>query len=162
MSSHLLLHMGSLAWLVSLALPCPAPDRSLSEPSPRCRSALPEPQGLRPLSSCLVPCPSFTHSPVEAPPGMVAPTKLCHLPVPTAPTQGAAGSPLSSPDSGVSGESVGRIQAYSPLTTVWPWTGCGLPEPGCSRGQLLFPRAFLGEAVAVEPGRWTGLWFCPF
>ena len=103
---------------------------------------------------------AFVLSPAASSP---APPSLAHLgwwpqpssvtstPVSTSPTQGAAAF-LSSPDSRVSGESVGRIQAWSPLTTVWPWTSCGLLESGCPAA----PRAFLGEVVAVDPGRWRG------
>ena len=103
---------------------------------------------------------AFVLSPAASSP---APPSLAHLgcwprpssvtstPVSTSLTQGAAAS-LPSPDSGVSGESVGRIQAWSPLTTVWPWTSYGLLESGCPAA----PRAFLEEVVAVDPGQWRG------
>ena len=92
------------------------------------------------------------------------PSSVTPTAVPTARTQGAAASPLSSPDSGVSGESMGGIQAWSPLTTVWPWTSCGLLEPGCpaappgipGRGGGSGARAVEGALVLSFLGRGWG------
>lgn len=80
------------------------------------------------------------------------PSSVTSTPVSTSPTQGATAS-LSSPDSGVSGESVGWIQAWSPLTTVWPWTSCGLLEPGCPAAPPGIPGRGGGSGPrAVEGG----------
>lgn len=112
----------------------PSPPRPGASLTPHLHAAVPSPcPGVSVLSpAASSPCPTFTCSRVQSPPGTVAAAKLCPLDTraPAVRTRGAAASPPSSSGSWISGEPEGLHSGLVPRGPLCGLGQAGLREPG--------------------------------